>query len=49
MFTGFVAAAAANLGGNFQADVNQLDSIISVYSTLKPAYGLAKSRTAEEI
>ena len=40
---------ARNLGGNFQADVNQLDSIISVYSTLKPAYGLAKSRTAEEI
>ena len=25
---------ARNLGGNFQADVNQLDSIISVYSTL---------------
>ena len=40
---------ARNLGGNFRADVNQLDSIISVYSTLKPAYGLAKSRTAEEI
>ena len=40
---------ARNLGGNFQADVNQLDSIISVYSTLKPAYGLANSRTAEEI
>lgn len=40
---------ARNLGGNFQADVNQLDSIVSVYSTLKPAYGLANSRTAEEI
>lgn len=40
---------ARNLGGNFQADVNQLDSILSVYSTLKPAYGLANSRTAEEI
>lgn len=40
---------ARNLGGNFQADVNQLDSIISVYSTLKPAYGLANSRTVEEI
>ena len=33
---------ARNLGGNFQADVNQLDSIISVNSTLKPAYGLAR-------